>query len=394
MNAKTQSRAVRPLNLFLGLAAVVVILAGMKAASLIVVPFLLALFITIILAPFFFWLQGRGIPGALAFALICVLLLGAGFLGVGLMNQSIRQLNSKIPEYQTKASIYVEDFDKWLNSMGVETPDDRMDQILNSGALFQYTGRVLGAASGILGQTFIIFLVAAFMLFEAAILPSKIRSLPNVSPDTYARLERSILDVRRYLAIKTIMSLLTGFLVFVLLLVLDIDFPILLGVTAFLLNFVPNVGSIIAAVPGVAMGLFDHGVSTGVMCMIGYVCINVGISNFIEPRYMGKGLGLSTLIVIISLIFWGWLLGPIGMLLSIPLTMALKIGLESSPDTHWIGILMGGAPGKAELEQAEERLHAQEEERDASPESRKDDSEAEETIDSSEKRPKAAKKAS
>lgn len=340
----------RPLNIFLGLAAVVVIVAGMKAASVIVVPFLLALFVTIILAPFFFWLQGRGIPAALALALIFVLLLGMGFLGVGLMNQSIRKLNSKIPDYQTKATIYVEDFDRWLESMGVDTPENRMDQILNSGALFQYTGRFLGAASGILSQAFIIILIAAFMLFEAAILPAKIRSLPNVSEDTYARLARSILDVRRYLAIKTIMSLITGVLVYILLMVLGVDFPILLAVTAFLLNFVPNIGSIIAAIPAVAMALFDHGITTGLVCAIGYLCINVGIGNFIEPRYMGRGLGLSTLIVILSLIFWGWVLGPIGMLLSIPLTMALKIALESSPDTHWIGILMGGAPHKADLD--------------------------------------------
>ena len=347
---KKPARPRRPLNIFLGLAAVVVIIAGMKTASIIVVPFLLALFITIILAPFFFWLQGRGIPGGLALALIFVLLLGVGFLGVTLMNQSVRKLNAKIPDYQTKAAIYVEDFDQWLESMGIDTPENRMEQILNSGALFQYTGRFLGAASGILGQAFIIILIAGFMLFEAAILPAKIRSLPNVSEDTYARLERSILDVRRYLAIKTIMSFFTGLLVFIMLLVLGIDFPILLGVTAFLLNFVPNVGSIIAALPAVAMGLFDHGLGTGLVCAIGYVCINVGISNFIEPRYMGRGLGLSTLIVILSLIFWGWVLGPIGMLLSIPLTMALKIGLESSPDTHWIGILMGGAPHKMDQE--------------------------------------------
>lgn len=333
----------KPLNVFLGLAAVVIILSGMKAASMIVVPFLMALFITIILAPFFFWLQSRGIPGGLALALIFVLMLGLAFLGGGLVNQSIRQLNSKMPEYQKKLTVYVQDIDRWLESLGVE-PENRLERHFNAGVLFQYTGRLLAAASGILGQTFIIILIAAFMLFEAAILPGKIRSLPGVTEDTYARLSKTVLDVRRYLAIKTIMSLATGFLVFVLLSILGVDFPILLGVTAFLLNFVPNIGSIIAAVPGVALALFDHGITAGIICTVGYVAINVLIANLIEPRYMGRGLGLSTLIVILSLIFWGWILGPIGMLLSIPLTMALKIALESSEDTQWIGMLMGGAP--------------------------------------------------
>jgi len=338
----------KPLNIFTGLAAVVIIVAGMKAASVIVVPFLMALFITIILAPFFFWLQGRGIPGGLALALIFVILLGLAFLGGGLVNQSIRKLNSKMPEYQTKMTYYVNTFDDWMQSMGIDTPDNRIDQVLNSRALFQYTGRLLGAISAVLGQTFVIILIAAFMLFEAAILPNKIRSLPSVTEETYARLSESILDVRRYLAIKTIMSLATGILVTLLLLALGVDFPILLGVTAFLLNFVPNVGSIIAAVPGVALALFDHGFTIGILCVVGYTAINIMIANLIEPRYMGRGLGLSTLIVILSLIFWGWVLGPIGMLLSIPLTMALKIMLESSEDTRWIGILMGGAPAKSD----------------------------------------------
>lgn len=342
----------RPLNIFLGLAAVVIIISGMKAASIIVVPFLMALFITIILAPFFFWLQGRGIPGGLALTLIFVLLLGLAFLGGGLVNQSIRQLNSKMPEYQQKLTVYVQQIDGWLEALGVEQ-ENRIERYFNSGALFQYTGRVLAAASGILGQTFIIILIAAFMLFEAAILPGKIRSLPGVTDDTFERLTKSVLDVRRYLAIKTIMSLATGFLVFVLLKVMGVDFPILLGITAFLLNFVPNIGSIIAAVPGVALALFDHGLTAGIICTIGYTGINILIANLIEPRYMGKGLGLSTLIVVLSLIFWGWVLGPIGMLLSIPLTMALKIALESAEETHWIGILMGGAPKPAVAEGAD-----------------------------------------
>ena len=123
--------------------------------------------------------------------------------------------------------------------------------------------------------------------------------------------------------------------------VMQIDYPILLGLMAFLLNYVPTIGSIIAAVPAVMLAVVQHGGSHGLYTALGYVLINVGISNWLEPKVLGRGLGLSPLIIVISMFFWGWVLGPVGMLLSVPLTMAIKIGLEAGPETRWIAVLMG-----------------------------------------------------
>ncbi len=327
----------------------VIILAGLRAATGILVPFLLALFITIIVTPVFFWLKRKGVHSVLALLIMFVTLGVISFMGGSLINQSLRDFARKLPGYQIKFredAIRVID---WLNGHGMEINQEEVLNQLNPSALFQFTGTLVSSVTGILGQSAIVLLIVIFMLFEASIMPKKIRSLPDVTPEIYKQLERSVLDVRSYMGIKTIMSLITGVLVFILLTVMGIDYALLLGTTAFLLNYVPNIGSFMAAIPGVLLALLDkEGLGPAVITAIGYVCINVGIGNFVEPRFMGRGLGLSTLVVILSLIFWGWVLGPIGMLLSIPLTMALKIALESVEATRWIAVLMGGNPGEGE----------------------------------------------
>lgn len=328
-----------------GTSAVVIILAGMKAAAAVLVPFLLALFITIIVTPVFFWLQRKGVNSLISLALMFLGLAFLSFLGGSLIERSVRDFAGKLPGYQVKFREDAVEVIGWLNRQGMEiNPDEVLNQ-LNPAALFQFTGSLLAAVSGLVGQTFIVLLIVIFMLFEASILPKKIKSLPDITPTLFKQLERSVLDVRSYMGIKSVMSLVTGLCVIVLNTVLGIDYALLLGLTAFLLNFVPNIGSFMAAVPAVLLAVLDkEGLGTAGAVVIGYVIINVGISNFIEPRFMGRGLGLSTLWVILSLIFWGWILGPVGMLLSIPLTMAVKIGLESVEATHWIALLMGGDP--------------------------------------------------
>ncbi|MDP7389373.1 MAG: AI-2E family transporter, partial [Pseudomonadales bacterium] len=127
----------------------------------------------------------------------------------------------------------------------------------------------------------------------------------------------------------------------VILWVLGVDFPLLWGLLAMLLNFIPTIGSIIAAVPPGMLAIVQAGPGTAVAVAFGFIMINMVMGNVLEPRFMGRGLGLSTLVVFLSLVLWGWLLGPIGMLLSVPLTMTAKIALEANPQTSWIAYLLG-----------------------------------------------------
>ena len=141
-------------------------------------------------------------------------------------------------------------------------------------------------------------------------------------------------------------SLATGVLVAAWLRIVGVDYALLWGLLAFLLNYIPSIGSFIAAVPAVMLAFLQLGPGDGIVTAIGYLVINTVIGNFIEPRVMGEGMGLSTLVVFLSLIFWGWVLGPVGMLLSVPLTMIMKIALEASDETRWIAVLLGSRPAE------------------------------------------------
>jgi len=179
-----------------------------------------------------------------------------------------------------------------------------------------------------------------FLLFEAMAVPHKWAYLGSHAPSAEG-IHRFIASVNQYLFIKTIVSLGTGIAVTLLLWVIGVDYPILWGLVAFLFNFVPNIGSIIAAIPPLLLALVQLGGESAIYVAIGYIAINMVVGNVIEPRFMGRGVGLSTLIVFLSLVFWGWVLGPVGMLLSVPLTMIVKIALETREDTRWIAVLLG-----------------------------------------------------
>jgi predicted PurR-regulated permease PerM len=157
-------------------------------------------------------------------------------------------------------------------------------------------------------------------------------------------------SVHSYLGIKAAISLVTGLLIFIWLSILGVDYAVLWGLLAFLLNFVPTVGSFIAAVPAVLLAVVQLGLLHAGLTLAGFVVVNLVMGNMIEPRWMGRGLNLSPLVVFVSLVLWGWVLGPVGMLLSIPLTIMIKIALESQQETRWIGIMLGAADSTAEAE--------------------------------------------
>jgi predicted PurR-regulated permease PerM len=148
-------------------------------------------------------------------------------------------------------------------------------------------------------------------------------------------------NLGRYLGIKTLVSLATGLCAGLLTWALDLDFPLLWAMFAFLLNYVPTIGSIIAAVPAVLLALIQIGPGAAGATAMGFISINLVFGNFLEPRLMGYGVGISPLVVFVGLIAWGWIFGPVGMLLSVPLTMTLKMALENDNRTRWVAILLG-----------------------------------------------------
>ncbi len=199
----------------------------------------------------------------------------------------------------------------------------------------------------LLGNTFLVLLTVIFILLEAGTFTTKLEDAFVRTDDTTQRAQQIIESIQHYIVIKTWVSLATGVLVVIWLKFLGVSYAPLWGLLAFLFNFIPNVGSFIAAIPAVLIAWVELTTAPAIACAIGFIVVNGAIGNFIEPRLMGRGLGLSPLVVFCSMVFWGWVLGPIGMLLSVPLTMTARIAMDGFDDTKWIATLMGNADNAA-----------------------------------------------
>jgi predicted PurR-regulated permease PerM len=328
-------------RILLALAAFVIVIAGMRAAAPILVPFLLAVFIAILAAPPMFWLKKRGVPTVLAMlAVVAVLLLIASVLGM-LVGASIADFQADLPEYQARVRSQVRALIAWLQGHGVTGVDDALLEYFDPSAAMGLVARTLAGFGGMLTNAFLIILTAIFILLEASSFPAKLRSVFADPEGSLGRLTAMSHNVERYMEIKTTISVVTGGVIYLWLVFLGVKHALLWGLLAFLLNFVPTIGSIIAGVPAVLLALVQLGVGGALLTASGYVAVNVFFGNIIEPRFMGRGLGLSTLVVFLSLVFWGWVLGPVGMLLSVPLTMTFKLAMDATEETRWVAVLLG-----------------------------------------------------
>lgn len=330
-----------PTKFLLTAASFVVVVAGMQAAVDIIIPFLLAVFLAIISTPALFWMKKRRITTFFAILIISLVILAIGILVGSVLAVSVADFTRSLPEYaknlEESGAIVID----WLEERGMEVEEPIRDFIKPDAAVVvRFTRVLLDQLGTLLRNGFLIYLMLVFMLMEASALPNKIRDAIG-SEDTFENLAQIARSVKRYLGLKTAVSLVTGLLIMGWLMIWDVSYPLVWGLIAFLMNFVPNIGSIIAAVPAVLLALVEHGPVEAILVLVGYVVVNVSIGNFLEPRLMGQRLGLSTLVVFLSLIFWGWVLGPMGMLLSVPLTMTVKIALQTNRETRWMAMLMG-----------------------------------------------------
>ncbi len=328
-------------NPLIAAAAMVIIIAGIRAARTIVVPLLLAIFISVIAAPVYVGMRRRGVPALVALSVLVVALSGLCFATVIIVSTSFEQFSANLPAYQAAAREQTDQFRAWLASKGIETADERWTEAFSPSAAMGMVGSLVNGVSELLGKALLILLTVVFILLEASGFPAKLRA---ISPEAENRLHSAthMLDnIRRYMAVKTITSGVTGGLIAVWLILLGGSNPLLWGLLAFALNFVPNIGSIIAAIPPVMIALLQNDPQGAVWIAGGYLVINQIIGSLIEPRVMGQSVGLSTLVVFVSLVFWGWVLGPIGMLLSVPLTATARIALEQDPRTRWVAVLLG-----------------------------------------------------
>lgn len=322
-------------------ASLVIIVAGLKGAAGILVPITLAFFLALVLLPLLRSLRRRGMPTPLAiFTVIFVAFVALGTFAL-VVSSSVADVRAALPRYVARAQVLEVEVVGWLAAHRVPVPRALEAELLDFGRLVSTVGTVLRAAVAVGERVFLIFFIIVLVLAESIRFPEKVRRIVASGGADLSRLERVAEEVFHYLTIKALLSLATGILMGLLIWALGIDFPLLWGMLAFALNFVPNVGGAISVIPPVVLALLANGPGRALLLLGGYLAIHLLLGNIVEPHVLGRKLGLSTLVVFLSLIFWGWLWGPAGLLLSVPLTMAIKIVLEQSDQLRWIAVLLG-----------------------------------------------------
>ena len=322
------------------LAAVIIIIAGMKQSASLLVPFLLSVFIAVLSLPAMKALERFGLSAGVSLLAVILGVFVAGMMLSWLIGSSIDDFSRSLPQYQQQITVYKNQVISRLADIGVEIPEAVGSDMLDPNAAMRLLSSVFKSFGSVLTNSFLIFITVIFILLEAK---SFSRKFARISDDQSQFVDDFVSKLNGYMGIKTWTSVMTGVLVTLWLWFLGVDNAQLWGVMAFLLNFVPNIGSFIAAIPAVLLALVQLGPGSALMAALGYLVVNLIIGNVLEPRFMGKGLGLSTLVVFLSLVFWGWVLGPVGMLLSVPLTITVKLALDSKPETRWLGVLLGPA---------------------------------------------------
>lgn len=328
--------------LWINLAAIVVVIAGLREAGPILVPFLFAAFLAVISFPAVEWLTARRVPLAIAVSLVLLVAVALlGGLGV-IVSQSVKSFTSHLPAYEERLAEQISQGRAWIDRTGFSVPIPNIEDLVDSTAIFSATGSLVAGLGMLLTNVLLSLLAYVLMLFEAPGLPAKLQQAFGRDSPALADLDMMAGKMKHYLALKAVVSLGTGIPVWLFLALMGIDYPVLWGLLAFLLNFIPNIGSVIAAVPPMLLAIIQYGPLTALAVGVFFFMLNMVMGNIVEPRIMGHGLGLSTFVVFAALVFWGWVLGAVGMFLAVPLTIMAQIVLASHPETRGMAILMGG----------------------------------------------------
>jgi AI-2 transport protein TqsA len=336
-----QTKESRGTNLLVVAASIVIIVWGIYQAQSILVLFLVAVFLSVIGAPPVLWLKEKHVPSVIAVLLVLFCMIAVLLLIGGIVGTSLSSFSDSLPFYQKRIEEEVASLKTFLASKGLANTENSLLGYFNLGAVMSLTAGLLSGLGSTLSSIFLVLLTVAFILLEVSSFPVKLRIILDDPKAEFSKFRKFVYDINHYMFIKTGICITTGILIWLWMLIIGVDFPVLWGFLAFLLNYVPSIGVVIAAFPAVLLGLIQFGPGYALLVAAGYISVNFFIGTIVEPKLVGRGVGLSTLVVFLSLIFWGNLLGLIGMVLCIPFTMTLKFALENNSNTRWIALLLG-----------------------------------------------------
>jgi len=332
----------------LRIASLFVIVAGLRATRPVLLPFLVGLFLTVLSAPVLEGLRRRGVRRSLAI-LVTFLAVVALVTVVGLMvSGAVVGFVDNLPRYRDLLTDRYDASVAWLEARSPNVAEWVSPAQLDFESVFDLAGNILsGTVRGVASAASFLFMTLIALLFllaEASVLPEKLRHAFGERRDLVEAIGGVAASTQRYLGIKTAVSLATGLLIAGWTWLLGLEFPLVWGLVAFFLNYIPVIGSIIAAVPACLLALAQLGPARAGLVVLGYLAVNMVLGNVIEPLWMGRGFGLSPFGVLLSLVFWGWVWGPTGMILSVPLTMILKIILDHTGQLRWLVMLLAAEP--------------------------------------------------
>ena len=326
------------------LAGLVIVVAGLKLAAPLFVPLVTAAFITVVSLPVVRWLTSRRVPrwAAILLAVLLDLVVLVGF--AGLVGGSLNEFYGRVPYYQQRLSELTIDAAAWIDQVGgVHLDSNRIGSAVDQVQVMSVVADVFQRLTNLASKTLLVALLVLFMLFEAGPWRMKLAYVLHSPTQDLPRFANAAREVQTYLVVKSGLSVVTGALCGGWVAICGVDFPLLWGLLAFLLNYIPTLGMFIATIPPVVVALIQFGPGSALLVLCGYGVINFTLGNFVEPRIMGRALGLSPLVVFLSMVFWGWLWGPIGALVAVPLTMVIKILLANTEDLRWAAVLLGSA---------------------------------------------------
>jgi AI-2 transport protein TqsA len=320
-------------------AAVVIIIAGLKYAGPFLVPLVLGLMIAAVSSPLVTWLVRKGAPPVIGAAAVLALDIAALGGVARLLFLAASDLQGGLPTYIAKFSALSASIAHYLNRQGLH--DVNTASLMQSGQAGAMVQGVLGNfATGASYMAIVVFVVF-FALCEFSGIGDKLRTLTHNAEVQFERVDRIVRQVQLYLVVKIWTSLIAGVCAYIVLKLVGVELALLLALSLFLLHFIPNIGTAIATVPAVVFALADRGPAAAVTVGAAYLAINTLLGSLIEPRMLGTRLGVSPFVVLVGMLFWAWLWGPIGGLLSVPILAATKIVLENIPELAWLGELAG-----------------------------------------------------
>ena len=328
------------LRTVLTMAGLFVVVAGLRESSGLFLPLLSGMFITVVSMPVMILLERVKVPRVVAIILTVLLDITVLAGVVALVAGSLSGFNEALPRYQTAIGQLAQSTVAFLGAHGIPISAGDLTSIGDPGWIMTLVADLFRELTSIVSSIVLVMLLVVFMLFEIAPGAGKLRVLLGGPHADLHQLAEAAGQLQRYLVVKTYLSAITGTLCGIWLAIVGVDFPLLWGLLTFLLNYVPSVGAAIAMIPPVLVALLTLGPGAAAAAAIGFLVVNFVIGNFFEPRMMGVALGLSTLVVFVSMLFWGWLWGPLGALFAVPLTMLLRSALALSEETRWLAVML------------------------------------------------------